>query len=232
MAPQGKKYSSAAKTIQPEKRYPLPEAIGLVKSAAYAKFDETVDVAVRLGIDARKSDQTVRGTVMLPHGTGKELRVLVFAKGEKEKEAREAGADFVGAEDMVEKISGGWLEFDKTVATPDMMGIVGKIAKILGPRGLMPNPKLGTVTLNIKEAVQELKKGKVEFKTDKAGILHVPVGKVSFDAQKLCENVVALLETVNRMKPPASKGQYLKNLVVSSTMGPGVKVDIATVKAG
>ena len=193
MAHHGKKYIQAARTIDREKRYTLPEAIDKVKSSAYAKFDETVDVAVRLGVDARKSDQMVRGTVMLPHGTGKEVRVLVFAKGEKEKEAREAGADYVGAEDLVEKISGGWLEFDKTVATPDMMGIVGRIAKILGPRGLMPNPKLGTVTMNIKETVQELKRGKVEFKTDKAGIVHVPVGKVSFDAQKLYDNVMALV---------------------------------------
>lgn len=231
MAQHGKKYRSAFQKVNREKRYSLQEAIDLVKSAAYAKFDETVDVAVRLGVDARKSDQMVRGTVMLPHGTGKEVRVLVFAKGEKEKEAHEAGADYVGAEDLVEKISSGWLDFDKTVATPDMMGLVGRIAKILGPRGLMPNPKLGTVTMNIKETVQELKKGKVEFKTDKAGIVHVPVGKVSFEAQKLCDNILALIETVNRLKPPTSKGQYLKNIVVSSTMGPGVKVDIATVRA-
>ena len=231
MAQHGKKYRSAFQKVNREKRYSLQEAIDLVKSAAYAKFDETVDVAMRLGVDARKSDQMVRGTVMLPHGTGKEVRVLVFAKGEKEKEAHEAGADYVGAEDLVEKISSGWLDFDKTVATPDMMGLVGRIAKILGPRGLMPNPKLGTVTMNIKETVQELKKGKVEFKTDKAGIVHVPVGKVSFEAQKLCDNILALIETVNRLKPPTSKGQYLKNIVVSSTMGPGVKVDIATVRA-
>lgn len=231
MAQHGKKYKSAVQKVDREKRYSLQEAIDLVKSAAYAKFDETVDVAVRLGVDARKSDQMVRGTVMLPHGTGKEVRVLVFARGEKEKEAREAGADYVGAEDLVEKISGGWLDFDKTVATPDMMGLVGRIAKILGPRGLMPNPKLGTVTMNIRETVQELKKGKVEFKTDKAGIVHVPIGKVSFDAQKLCDNILALIETVNRLKPPTSKGQYLKNIVLSSTMGPGVKVDVATVRA-
>lgn len=231
MAQHGKKYKSAVQKVDRQKRYSLQEAIDIVKSAAYAKFDETVDVAVRLGVDARKSDQMVRGTVMLPHGTGKEVRVLVFAKGEKEKEAREAGADYVGAEDLVEKISGGWLDFDKTVATPDMMGLVGRIAKILGPRGLMPNPKLGTVTMNIRETVQELKKGKVEFKTDKAGIVHVPIGKVSFDAQKLCDNMLALIETINRLKPPTSKGQYLKNIVLSSTMGPGVKVDVATVRA-
>jgi large subunit ribosomal protein L1 len=231
MAQQGKKYTTAAQKIDREKRYPLQEAISLVKESAYAKFDETVDVSVRLGVDARKTDQMVRGTVMLPHGTGKDVKVLVFAKGDKDREAREAGADYVGADDMVEKVSGGWLEFDKAVATPDMMGVVGKIAKILGPRGLMPNPKLGTVTMNVKEIVQELKKGKVEFKSDKAGIVHVPVGKVSFDAQKLYDNVTSLLDMVNRLKPPASKGQYLKNIVLSSTMGPGVKVEITAVKA-
>ncbi|MCX8044201.1 MAG: 50S ribosomal protein L1 [Desulfobacterota bacterium] len=231
MAQHGKKYVQATGLVDREKRYPLEEAIDIVKRAAYAQFDETVDAAIRLGVDVRKSDQVVRGTVMLPHGTGKEVRVLVFAKGDKEREAREAGADYVGAEDLVEKISGGWLDFDKTVATPDMMGLVGRIAKILGPRGMMPNPKLGTVTMNVKEVVQELKQGKVEFKTDKAGIVHVPVGKVSFEAQKLYDNIVALIDTVNRLKPPTSKGQYLKNIVLSSTMGPGVKVDISTIKA-
>lgn len=231
MAQQGKKYTNAAQKVDREKRYSLQEAVSLVKEAAYAKFDETVEVAVRLGVDARKTDQMVRGTVMLPHGIGKEVKVLVFAKGEKDKEARDAGADFVGAEDMVEKISGGWLDFDKAVATPDMMGVVGKIAKVLGPRGLMPNPKLGTVTMNVRETVQELKKGKVEFRSDKAGIVHVPVGKVSFDAEKLYDNVVSLLDMVTRLKPPSSKGQYLKNIVLSSTMGPGVKVELATVKA-
>lgn len=231
MAHKGKKYLQAREKVDRDKRYGLNEAVNLLKETAFAKFNETVEVVMRLGVDPRKSDQMVRGTVLLPHGIGKEVKVVVFAKGEKEREAKEAGADYVGAEDMVEKITGGWLDFDKAVATPDLMGVVGKIAKILGPRGLMPNPKLGTVTLNVKDTVQELKKGKVEFKTDKAGILHVPVGKTSFDGQKLYENIVSLIDTVNRMKPPSSKGQYVKNIVISSTMGPGIKVDIATMKA-
>jgi large subunit ribosomal protein L1 len=189
-----------------------------------------VDLAIRLGVDPRKSDQMVRSAVLLPHGLGKEVKVLVFAKGEKEKEARDAGADYVGAEDLVEKIQGGWLEFDKAVATPDLMGLVGKIGKILGPRGLMPNPKLGTVTFNIKETIEEQKKGKVEFKTDKGAIVHVPVGKKSFDDQRLYDNILALMDTVIRLKPASSKGVYLKNIVLSSTMGLGIKVDPATVK--
>jgi large subunit ribosomal protein L1 len=172
----------------------------------------------------------VRGTVLLPHGTGKEVKILVFAKGEKEQEARDAGADFVGADDMVEKVKGGWLDFDKAVATPDMMGVVGKVARVLGPRGLMPNPKVGTVTFDLKETIGDLKKGKVEFKTEKGGILHVPVGRVSFDKEKLCENIQALLDTVNKLKPLSSKGQYLENIVLSSTMGPGIKIDVAAVK--
>jgi large subunit ribosomal protein L1 len=230
MANKGKRYSEARAKIDRERRYELAEAIDLVKESATAKFDETAEVAIRLGVDPRKSDQMVRGTVLLPHGTGKSVRVLVFAKGEKEIEARDAGADFVGAEDLVEKIQGGWLEFDKVVATPDMMGLVGRIAKVLGPRGMMPNPKVGTVTLNIRETIGEIKKGKVEFRTDKGANLHVPVGKVSFDREKLKENIVSLIDTVNRMKPPASKGQYMRNMVLSSTMGPGVKVDIASLK--
>ena len=189
-----------------------------------------MDLAIRLGVDPRKSDQMVRSAVLLPHGLGKEVKVLVFAKGEKEKEARDAGADYVGAEDLVEKIQGGWLEFDKAVATPDLMGLVGKIGKILGPRGLMPNPKLGTVTFNIKETIEEQKKGKVEFKTDKGAIVHVPVGKKSFDDQRLYDNILALMDTVIRLKPASSKGVYLKNIVLSSTMGLGIKVDPATVK--
>jgi large subunit ribosomal protein L1 len=201
-----------------------------LQETSHVKFDETVDVAIRLGVDPRKADQMVRGTVLLPHGTGKQVKVLVFAKGEKEKEARDAGADYVGADDLVEKIQNGWLEFDKTVATPDLMGLVGKIGKILGPRGLMPNPKLGTVTFNVRESIEDLKKGKVEFRTDKAGIVHVPVGKRSFDVQKLHENILALMDTIIRMKPSASKGVYLKNIVLSSTMGLGIKVDPATVK--
>ena len=230
MAKKGKKYIEACKKIERDKRYELAEAIDLVKGSACAKFDETTEVAIRLGVDPRKSDQMVRGTVMLPHGTGKSVRVVVFAKGEKELEAKDAGADFVGADDLVEKIQGGWLDFDKAVATPDMMGLVGRVAKVLGPRGMMPNPKVGTVTLNVKETVGELKKGKVEFRTDKGSNLHVPVGKVSFDSEKLQENIMSLVDTVKRMKPAASKGQYMRNMVLSSTMGPGVKIDIASLK--
>jgi len=230
MAKHGKKYRELKQKVDRDKRYALSDAVSLLKESAFAKFNETVEVVMRLGVDPRKSDQMVRGTALLPHGTGKEVKVLVFAKGDKEKDARDAGAEYVGAEDMVEKISGGWLEFDKAVATPDLMGVVGKIAKILGPRGLMPNPKLGTVTMNVKEAVQDLKKGKVDFKTDKAGNLHIPVGKLSFDNQKIYENIISLVEVVNRLKPPSSKGQYLKHMVLSSTMGQGIKIDIATVK--
>jgi len=230
MAKQGKKYLQASEKVDRNKRYTLSEAVDMLKATGTASFDQTADLAIRLGVDPRKSDQMVRGTVLLPHGRGKVVKVLVFAKGDKEKEARDAGADYVGAEDLVEKIQGGWLEFDKAVATPDLMGLVGKIAKILGPRGLMPNPKVGTVTLNIKEAVSDLKKGKVEFKTDKSGNVHVPIGKLSFENSKLQENILALIDTVNKMKPPASKGQYLKTVVLSSTMGPGIKIDVATVK--
>ncbi len=230
MPKRGKKYQQSNEKVDREQRYALHDAIGLVKETAHKKFDETVDATIRLGVDPRKADQMVRGTVLLPHGTGKSVKVLVFAKGEKEKEAQEAGADYVGAEDLVEKIQGGWLDFDKAVATPDLMGLVGRIAKILGPRGMMPNPKVGTVTLNVKETVDELKKGKVEFRTDKSGNLHVPVGRISFDEQKLQDNIQLLIDTVSRMKPPASKGQYFKNVVLSSTMGPGIKVDVATFK--
>ena len=230
MRKRGKKYLQVKEKVETQKPYPLKEAISRLKEVSYVKFDETVDLAIRLGVDPRKSDQMVRSAVLLPHGIGKEVKVLVFAKGEKEKEARDAGADYVGAEDLVEKIQGGWLEFDKAVATPDLMGLVGKIGKILGPRGLMPNPKLGTVTFNIKETVEEQKKGKVEFKTDKGAIVHVPVGKKSFDDQRLYDNILALMDTVIRLKPASSKGVYLKNLVLSSTMGLGIKVDPATVK--
>ena len=230
MRKRGKKYNQVKEKVETQKPYPLKEAISRLKEVSYAKFDETVDLAIRLGVDPRKSDQMVRSAVLLPHGLGKEVKVLVFAKGEKEKEARDAGADYVGAEDLVEKIQGGWLEFDKAVATPDLMGLVGKIGKILGPRGLMPNPKLGTVTFNIKETIEEQKKGKVEFKTDKGAIVHVPVGKKSFDDQRLYDNILALMDTVIRLKPASSKGVYLKNIVLSSTMGLGIKVDPATVK--
>ncbi len=227
----GKKMKTAVEKIDPGKEYSLEEAVNRVKELSYAKFDETVDLAFNLGVDPRKSDQMVRGTVILPHGTGKTLRVLVFAKGEKEKEAREAGADFVGAEDMVEKINKGWLDFDKVVATPDIMGVVGKLGKILGPRGLMPNPKLGTVTFDVAKAVKEIKAGKVEYKAEKAGVVHVSIGKVSFDQQKLIDNAKAIIDSVNRSKPSTSKGRYLKKLYISSTMGPGLKVDINSVSA-
>lgn len=225
----GKKSEAANEKIEKDKEYLLQEAIGKVKELSYVKFDETVDLAFNLGVDPRKSDQMVRGTVVLPHGTGKTLRVLVFAKGEKEKEARDAGADFVGAEDMVEKITKGWLDFDKVVATPDIMGVVGRLGKVLGPRGLMPNPKLGTVTFDVAKAVKDIKAGKVEYKTEKAGVVHVPIGKVSFDAQKLLENAKAIVESVTKAKPSTSKGKYLKGLYVSSTMGPSIKVDVNSV---
>ena len=228
----GKKMKAANEQVEPAKEYSLEEAIGLVKKLKYTKFDETVDLAFNLGVDPRKSDQMVRGTVVLPHGTGKSVRVLVFAKGEKEKEARDAGADFVGADDMVEKITKGWLDFDKVVATPDVMGTVGKLGKILGPRGLMPNPKLGTVTFDVAKAVKEIKAGKVEYKAEKAGVVHVPIGKVSFDEQKLLENARAIIDSVNKAKPSTSKGKYLKKLSISSTMGPGLRVDPSSLSAG
>ena len=197
----------------------------LLLETAHAKFDEGVDLAIRLGVDPKKSDQMVRGTVVLPHGTGKKVRVLVFAKGQKEKEASDAGADFVGGEDLIEKISKGWLDFDKAIATPDMMGLVSKLGKILGPRGLMPNPKVGTVTFDLEKAVKEIKAGKVEFKVEKAGIVHVPVGKVSFGPGQLLENARTLLEVILRVKPPTSKGIYLRSIALSTTMGPGIKID-------
>jgi large subunit ribosomal protein L1 len=225
----GKKIEAANEKIEKGKEYLLEEAISKVKELSHTKFDETVDLAFNLGVDPRKSDQMVRGTVVLPHGTGKTLRVLVFAKGEKEKEARDAGADFVGAEDMVEKITKGWLDFDKVVATPDIMGVVGKLGKVLGPRGLMPNPKLGTVTFDVAKAVKDIKAGKVEYKTEKAGVVHVPIGKVSFEADKLRENAKAIVESVNKAKPSTSKGKYLKGLYISSTMGPSIKVDVNSV---
>ena len=221
----GKKYKEARAKVEREKKYELDEAIKLLKEASFAQFDEAVDLAVRLGVNPRHADQMVRGTVLLPHGTGRQTKVLVFAKGEKEKEAIDAGADFVGAEDLVEKITKGWVEFDKAIATPDMMGMVGRIGKILGPRGLMPNPKTGTVTFNISEAVADLKKGKIEFKVDKTGIVHVAVGKISFAAEKLRENIASLIEIIIKLKPSTSKGVYLKGMVLSTTMGPGIKID-------
>ncbi len=222
-----------AKKVDREHRYPLPEAMALTKEAARAKFDETVEVSVRLGVDPRKADQNVRGTVVLPHGTGKSIRVAVFAKGDKAREAEEAGADVVGAEDLVARITDeGWLEFDKAVATPDMMGVVGRIGKILGPRGLMPNPKVGTVTMDIGQAVQDLKGGKVEYRVDKAGNIHVAVGKASFSEQQLLENTNSLIEGLIRAKPASARGTYLQGVSVSTTMGPGVRVDPSTVQRG
>ena len=230
MGKRGKKYEEARKKVDRTKRYDLEEALHLLPETSYTRFDESVDVAIRLGVDPKKPDQMVRGTVLFPHGTGKEVKVLVFAQGEKEKEAREAGADYVGAEELVEKISKGWLEFDKAIATPDMMKLVSKLGKILGPRGLMPNPKVGTVTFDVGKAVKEIKSGKVEFKVDKAGNLHVPVGRVSFGHEKLMENILTLLDSVMRAKPASSKGTYLKGLALSTTMGPGIKVDPLSVR--
>jgi large subunit ribosomal protein L1 len=230
MPKRGKKFLASAQKIDRFKRYDFNEALQLALDASFAKFDETVDVAVKLGVDPRHADQMVRGTVVLPNGIGKEVRVLVFAKGEKEKEAQEAGADFVGNEDLVEKIKEGWLDFDKAVATPDMMGAVGKIGRILGPRGLMPNAKTGTVTFDVARAVQELKAGKIDFRVEKAGIVHVPLGKVSFGADKLLENMTAFFEAVMRLKPAAAKGAYVRGVAISTTMGPGIKVDTSYVK--
>ena len=224
-----KLYAKAMEQVDPTKEYAVEEAVELARKVAYAKFDETVELAVHLGVNPKYADQMVRGAVVLPHGTGKQVRVLVFAKGEKEREAREAGADFIGAEDMVEKIQGGWLGFDTAIATPDLMGQVGRLGKILGPRGLMPNPKVGTVTFDIARAVREVKAGKVEFKVDKAGNVHVPIGKKSFPEERLVANANAVLEALVRAKPPAAKGQYLRSITVSTTMGPGIPVDVQRV---
>jgi large subunit ribosomal protein L1 len=226
MAKRGKKYQEAAKLIDKNKVYEVTEAIELVKKAASAKFDETVEAAFRLGVDPKRADQQIRGAVVLPHGTGKVQRVLVFAKGEKAKEAEAAGADYVGDADMIAKIQGGWFDFDVVVATPDMMGEVGKLGRVLGPKGLMPNPKTGTVTFDVAKAVNEIKAGKIEYRVDKAGNIHAPIGKVSFDTQKLAENLAALTEALNRAKPAAAKGVYMKNVSISSTMGPGVRVAV------
>ncbi|ALS24849.1 MULTISPECIES: 50S ribosomal protein L1 [Paenibacillus] len=230
MAKHGKKYLEAAKQIDADAFYEPLEAIELVKKTARAKFDETVEVAVRLGVDPRKQDQAVRGVVVLPHGTGKTKRVLVFAKGEKAKEAEAAGADFVGDQDMINKIQQGWFDFDVCVATPDMMSEVGKLGRILGGKGLMPNPKAGTVTFDVAKAVQEIKAGKIEYRLDKAGQIHAPIGKVSFEAEKLAENFKALIDALNRAKPAAAKGVYLKNIAVSSTMGPSARVNAAALR--
>jgi large subunit ribosomal protein L1 len=226
MAKRGKKYQEAAKLIDKNKVYDVTEGIELVKKAASAKFDETVEAAFRLGVDPKRADQQIRGAVVLPHGTGKVQRVLVFAKGEKAKEAEAAGADYVGDADMIAKIQGGWFDFDVVVATPDMMGEVGKLGRVLGPKGLMPNPKTGTVTFDVTKAVNEIKAGKIEYRVDKAGNIHAPIGKVSFDSEKLAENLAALTEALNRAKPAAAKGVYMKNVSISSTMGPGVRVAV------
>ena len=221
----GKRYEAAAAKIAPDKQYSLEEAVGIVKSMPAAKFDQSVDLSFRLGVDPKHADQMVRGAVVLPHGIGKSVRVAVFAKGEKDREARDAGADVVGAEDLVERVQGGWMEFDTAVATPDLMGQVGRLGKVLGPRGLMPNPKLGTVTFDVGRAVREAKAGKVEFRVDKAGNVHTPIGKHSFGAAQLAANGMALIEAIVRAKPAAAKGTYLKSLTLSTTMGPGVPVD-------
>ena len=226
MPTRGKKYRDSIKLVDRQKRYDnIQEAMALVKSMTTTKFDASVDVAVRLGVDPRHADQMVRGAVVLPHGLGKTVRVVVFASGEKEKEAREAGADFVGADDLVQKISEGWFEFDKVIATPDMMGKVGRLGRVLGPRGLMPNPKVGTVTTDVARAIQETKAGRVEFRVERAGIIHAPIGRASFDADKLADNFNALLEVLVKLKPATTKGTYVKSVTVSSTMSPGVKID-------
>ncbi|MBW1895669.1 MAG: 50S ribosomal protein L1 [Deltaproteobacteria bacterium] len=230
MGKRGKKYSAVKENLDPDKGYDVSEALQLALQTSYAKFDESVDVAVRLGVDPRHADQMVRGTVVLPNGTGKEVKVLVFAKGEKETEAQEAGADFVGNDDLIEKIKGGWFGFDKAVATPDVMGTVGRIGKILGPRGLMPNAKVGTVTFDVARAVSELKAGKIDFRVERAGIVHASMGRVSFGTEKLKENLAAFFETIIRLKPTSSKGTYLKGVAISTTMGPGIKIDPTDVK--
>lgn len=226
MANKGKKYQEAVKLVDKNKVYEVTEAIELVKKAATAKFDETVEAAFRLGVDPKRADQQIRGAVVLPHGTGKVQRVLVFAKGEKAKDAEAAGADFVGDADMIAKIQGGWFDFDVVVATPDMMGEVGKLGRVLGPKGLMPNPKTGTVTFDVTKAVNEIKAGKIEYRVDKQGNIHAPIGKASFDGEKLVENLAALTDALNRAKPAAAKGIYMKNVTLSSTMGPGVRVAV------
>jgi len=230
MALKGKKYRKVSENVDRTKKFTFNEGVQLALTSAYAKFDETVDIAVRLGVDPRHADQMVRGAVVLPNGIGKTVRLVVFAKGEKEKEALEAGADFAGGDDLIEKIQQGWLEFDKTIATPDMMSSVSKLGRVLGPRGMMPNAKLGTVTFDVGKAVKEVKAGKIEFKVEKTGIVHAPMGKVSFGLDKLVENIRAFMDTIMRMKPSASKGAYLRSIAISTTMGPGIKIDPAFTK--
>ena len=230
MPKRSKKHTEALKKVDRTVQYDPLNALEIAVSSSYVKFDETVDVAVRLGVDPRHADQMVRGTVVLPNGLGKDVKVLVFAKGEKEKEALDAGADFIADEETIKKIQEGWFGFDKAIATPDMMGAVGKLGRVLGPRGLMPNAKTGTVTFELTKAINELKAGKIDFRVEKAGIVHVPVGKISFGAQKLSENVKAFLDRLVALKPAGSKGTYLKTISISSTMGPGIKVDPALIK--
>ncbi len=230
MPKHGKKYRESQSKIDSQKRYAFADAIQGAIDSSFVKFDETVDIAVKLGVDPRHADQMVRGSLVLPHGIGKEVTVLVFAKGEKEKEAQDAGADFVGNEDLVEKIKGGWVDFDKAVATPDVMGSVGKIGKILGPRGLMPNAKTGTVTFDIARTVKELKAGKIDFRVEKAGIVHASMGRVSFGMEKILDNIGAFMDKILRSKPPSSKGTYIRSISISTTMGPGFKIDPVYVK--
>ncbi len=224
----GKKFNSALEKVT-KPTHSLEEASELVKQVAYAKFDETVEMSLRLGVDPKRADQMVRGTTVLPHGTGKKIRILVVAKGEKEQEAREAGADFVGNDDLLKKIQDGWLDFDSVIATPDMMGAVGKMGKVLGPRGLMPNPKTGTVTFEVGKAIEEIRKGRVEYKVDKAGNVHVPVGKVSFEANQIKENAQSVFDSIVKAKPSSSKGKYIKSATLSSTMGPGIPLDSVSI---
>ncbi|MCC6747412.1 MAG: 50S ribosomal protein L1 [Deltaproteobacteria bacterium] len=231
MPQRGKKYREASKLIDRQKKHTLEEACQILPKTRIAKFDESVDIAVRLGVNPKYADQMVRGAVVMPHGTGKSIRVAVFAKGEKAKEAEAAGADVVGAEDLVEKVQGGFLDFDATVATPDMMGLVGRLGRVLGTRGLMPNPKVGTVTLDVGRVVRELKGGRVEFRVEKAGIVHAPVGRISFGAEKLKENVLAIMELLVKLKPGSAKGTYVRSVALSSTMGPSVRLDAAEVVA-
>ncbi|UCH80363.1 MAG: 50S ribosomal protein L1 [Nitrospiraceae bacterium] len=226
-----KKHNEAKAKIDKTKQYDIREAIGFIQELKHSKFDETVDLAINLGVDPRKSDQMVRGSVVLPHGLGKKVRVAVFAKGEKATEAESAGADIVGAEELVEKVSGGWLEFDKVVATPDVMGLVGKLGKILGPRGLMPNPKSGTVTFDVGKAVQDITAGKADFRTEKAGVVHVSIGKISFEADKLIDNAKTVISSLEKAKPSSSKGKYLKKISISSTMGVGVPVTVSSLSS-
>src|SRR6476646_2629 len=232
MRKHGKKYTAARAQVGNDRQYSIEDAIPLVQKVKYAKFDETIELTLRLGVDPKHADQMVRGTVVLPHGLGKSKRVLVIAGAEKQKDAQEAGADFTGGDEVVERIQGGWMEFDAVVATPDMMRAVGRLGKVLGPRGLMPNPKTGTVTTDITKAVREIKAGKVEFRVDKTGIVHAPVGKTSFDTPRLVENAHALLDSIVKAKPAAAKGKYLKSITVAATMGPGVRIDTGTIEVG